>query len=141
MPYGVLVDQSDDLRLFAKLGNPCTLSHTAARTRSAIQLLFGVSLLAASVAGAVVGGQVASVDDLIRRSVVEISGPACSGVVISDRHVLTAAHCTAELSPLVILKSSLYQDCSHALVDDVLYPPTKNRFRSMARIGRLPIWR
>lgn len=80
-------------------------------------------LLAASAAGAVVGGQVASVDDLIRRSIVEISGPGCSGVVISDRHVLTAAHCTAELSSLVILKSSLYQGCSHALVDDVFYPP------------------
>jgi len=38
--------------------------------------------------------------------------------------VLTAAHCTAELSFLVvILKSSLYQDCSHARVDDVFYPP------------------
>ena len=81
------------------------------------------SLLAGSAAGAVVGGQVASVGDLIRRSVVEISGPGCSGVVIGDLHVLTAAHCTSELSSLVILKSSLYQDCSHALVDDVFYPP------------------
>ena len=80
-------------------------------------------LLAGSAAGAVVGGQVASVGDLIRRSVVEISGPGCSGVVISNRHVLTAAHCTADLSSLVILKSSLYQDCSHAVVDDVFYPP------------------
>jgi Trypsin len=80
-------------------------------------------LLAGSAAGAVVGGQVASVGDLIRRSVVEISGPGCSGVVIGDLHVLTAAHCTSELSSLVILKSSLYQDCSHALVDDVFYPP------------------
>jgi secreted trypsin-like serine protease len=74
-----------------------------------------------------VGGQVASVGDLIRRSVVEISGPGCSGVVIGDRKVLTAAHCTAELSSsLVILKSSLYQDCSHARVDDVFYPPDEN---------------
>ena len=80
------------------------------------------AILAASAAGAVVGGQVASVDDPIRRSIVEISGPNCSGVVISERDVLTAAHCTAELSSLVILKSSLYQDCSHALVDDVFYP-------------------
>jgi hypothetical protein len=46
--------------------------------------------------------------------------------VIGDRYVLTAAHCTAELSSLVILKSSLYQDCSHALVDDVFYPPDEN---------------
>jgi hypothetical protein len=67
------------------------------------------------------GGQVASVGDLIRRSVVEISGPDCSGVVISDRHALTAAHCTADLSSLVILKSSLYQVCSYAVVDDVFY--------------------
>jgi trypsin-like peptidase len=82
------------------------------------------SLLAGSVAGAVVGGQAASVGDLIRHSIVEISGPGCSGVVIGDRNVLTAAHCTAELSwSLVILKSSLYQDCSHARVDDVFYPP------------------
>jgi hypothetical protein len=80
-------------------------------------------LLAGSAADAVVGGQVASVGDLIRRSVVEISGPGCSGVVIAERYILTAAHCTAELSSLVILKSSLYQDCSHALVDDVFYPP------------------
>src|ERR1700742_586403 len=81
------------------------------------------SLLAGSTVGAVVGGQAVSAGDLIRRSVVEISGPGCSGVVIGDRRVLTAAHCTAELSSLVILKSSLYQDCSHALVDDVFYPP------------------
>ena len=81
------------------------------------------SLLAGSPAGAVVGGQAASVGDLIRRSVVEISGPGCSGIVIGDRKVLTAAHCTAELPSLVILKSSLYQDCSHARVDDVFYPP------------------
>jgi hypothetical protein len=47
--------------------------------------------------------------------------------VIGDRKVLTAAHCTAELSSsLVILKSSLYQDCSHARVDDVFYPPDEN---------------
>jgi len=82
------------------------------------------SLLAGSVAGAVVGGQAVSVGDLIRRSIVEISGPGCSGVVIGDRMVLTASHCTAELSLLVvILKSSLYRDCSHARVDDVFYPP------------------
>jgi Trypsin len=81
------------------------------------------SLLAGSAASAVVGGQSASVGDLIRHSVVEISGPGCSGIVIGDRKVLTAAHCTAELSSLVILKSSLYQDCSHARVDDVFYPP------------------
>ena len=80
-------------------------------------------LLAGPTAGAVVGGQVASVGDLIRRSVVEISGSGCSGVLIADRYVLTAAHCTAEMSLLVILKSSLYQDCSHAVVDDVFYPP------------------
>jgi hypothetical protein len=43
--------------------------------------------------------------------------------LIGVRYVLTAAHCTAELSLLVILKFSLYQDCSHALVDDVFYPP------------------
>jgi Trypsin len=82
------------------------------------------SLLAASAAGAVVGGQAVSVGDIIRRSIVEISGPGCSGVVIGNREVLTAAHCAAELSlPVVILKSSLYQDCSHARVDDVFYPP------------------
>ena len=83
------------------------------------------SLLAGASAGAVVGGQPISVGDLIRRSVVEISGPDCSGVVIGDRTVLTAAHCTTELSSLVILKSSLYQDCSHARVDDVFYPPNE----------------
>jgi len=77
-------------------------------------------LLGDTAADAVVGGQAVSV---IRRSVVEISGPDCTGVVIGDRYVLTAAHCTAELSSLVILKSSLYQDCSHAVVDDVFYPP------------------
>jgi Trypsin len=82
------------------------------------------SLLAGTVAGAVVGGQAASVSDLIRRSIVEISGPGCSGVVIGNREVLTAAHCAAELSLLVVIfKSSLYQDCSHARVDDVFYPP------------------
>jgi hypothetical protein len=82
------------------------------------------SLLVASVACAVVGGQASSVDDLIRRSIVEISGPGCSGVVIGDREVLTAAHCMDTFSlSLVILKSSLYQNCSHARVDDVFYPP------------------
>ena len=92
--------------------------------RSSIFSLCVISgLLAGSAASAVVGGQAASVDNLIRRSIVEISGPGCSGVVIGDRKVLTAAHCTAELSSLVILKSSLYQDCSHARVDDVFYPP------------------
>jgi len=108
---------------------------------SIISLCLISSVLASSTAGAVVGGQAAYVGDLIRRSVVEISGPGCSGVVIGDRRVLTAAHCTAELSFLVvILKSSLYQDCSHARVDDVFYPPDENRFRSMAKIGRPPIW-
>lgn len=86
-------------------------------------------LLAASAAGAVVGGQAAVPSDLIRHSVVKIAGPGCTGVLITNRDVLTAAHCTAvfsELSSLVIFKPSLYQDCSHAFVDDVFYPPDEN---------------
>jgi hypothetical protein len=97
-------------------------SHPAARN-SIFSLCLISGLLAGSAAGAVVGGKSASVGDVIRGSVVEISGPGCSGVLIADQYALTAAHCTAELPALVILKSSLYQDCSFALVDDVFYPP------------------
>jgi hypothetical protein len=41
----VLVDHVIDLRLFALDRNPASLSHTDARPRSAIQLLFGLSLV------------------------------------------------------------------------------------------------
>ena len=83
-------------------------------------------LLTGSVAGAVVGGQPAIPGDLIRRSVVEISGPGCTGVSIGDRYVLTAAHCTfSQVSSLVIFKASLYRTCSHAFLDDVFYPPNE----------------
>ncbi len=85
-----------------------------------------LSLLACSGARAVVGGQPAGPGDSIRRSVVEISGPGCTGVSIGARYVLTAAHCTsafAEVSSLVIFKASLYRACSHAFVNDVFYPP------------------
>lgn len=95
---------------------------------SVFSLCLICGLLAGSVAGAVVGGQPAVSGDLIRHSVVEISGPGCTGVSIGDRYVLTAAHCTAafsEVSSLVIFKASLYQACSHAFVDDVFYPPTE----------------
>lgn len=89
--------------------------------------IFSLSLISVlfigSAAGAVVGGQAAFPGDSIRRSVVELSGPGCTGVSLGDRYVLTAAHCTGEFPSLVIFKSSLYQDCSHAFVDDVLYPP------------------
>ena len=40
---GVLVDHATDLRLFAQIGNPRSLSHTDARPRSAIPLLSGTS--------------------------------------------------------------------------------------------------
>jgi len=89
--------------------------------------IFSLSLISVlfigSAAGAVVGGQAAFPDDSIRRSVVEISGPGCTGVSVGDRYVLTAAHCTGEFPSLVIFKSSLYQECSHSFVDDVFYPP------------------
>jgi hypothetical protein len=85
--------------------------------------LFLISgLLVGSAAGAVVGGHAAFPDDSIRSSVVEISGPGCTGVALGNRYVLTAAHCTGEPS-LVILKASLYRGCSHSFVDEVFYPP------------------
>jgi Trypsin len=80
-------------------------------------------LLVGTAAGAVVGGQAAFPGDSIRLSVVELSGPGCTGISLGSRYVLTAAHCTGELPSLVIFKSSLYQGCSHSFVDDVYYPP------------------
>ncbi len=41
---GVLVDHATDIPLFAQIRNPSRLSHTVARTRIAIQLLFEMSL-------------------------------------------------------------------------------------------------
>jgi Trypsin len=97
------------------------------RFRAVKNSIFSLSLISVlfigSAAGAVVGGQAAFPGDSIRRSVVELSGPGCTGVSLGDRYVLTAAHCTGEFPSLVIFKSSLYQDCSHSFVDDVLYPP------------------
>ena len=40
---GIFVDHATDLRLFAEIRNPASPSHTDARPRSAIQLLFGMS--------------------------------------------------------------------------------------------------
>ena len=42
---GSFVDHAADVRLFAEIWNSGELSHTVARPRIAIQLLFGVSLL------------------------------------------------------------------------------------------------
>lgn len=92
--------------------------------RDSLFLLYVISgLLISSTAGAVVGGEAAFPGDSIHRSVVELSGPGCTGVSLGSRYVLTAAHCTGEFPSLVIFKSSLYQDCSHSFVDDVFYPP------------------
>src|SRR5262245_57280994 len=48
LPNGALVDHATDLRLFAQIRNPSGLSHTDARPRSAILLLFALSLALAT---------------------------------------------------------------------------------------------
>jgi hypothetical protein len=45
---GVFIDHATDLRLFAEIRNPGEASHTVARPRIAIQLLFGLSLASES---------------------------------------------------------------------------------------------